>query len=158
MRILNLKDAQKQYGKFSMPGFRSGSMVKKLIACMYYFFVLVLFVMSVVATVKYDFADTRDVILAIVVELLILAIMLTPVVVIGFSDYYDWRGIKLFIIILGSICVLHAVASYCTSLFSDEFINSSKHSVSEPAIVSDGAEGTSDAEIDEEIVKENTED
>ena len=142
-----------------MPGFRSGSMVKKLVACMYYFFVLVLFVVSIVFTVKYDFNDTRDFILAIVVELLILAMLLTPVIVIGLSDYYDWHGIKLFVIIMGTICVLYTVANYSTTLFSDEFINSANPSVSDVQSTSDGNKVGSDSNIiDDDIINEHVED
>jgi len=157
MRILNTRDAQRQYSKFSMPGFRSGSIIKKLIACMYYLLVLVFLVVSVARTVSYDFADARDVIVTIIIELFILLVFLTPVIAIGFSDYYDWHGIKLFVIIMGSICVFYTAAVYCSTLVSDDLINSSKPQVSEVGTSSDADKGNSDATIiDGEIIEENT--
>ena len=55
MRILNTKDAQKKYSKFSMPGFRSGSVIKRVIACMYYFFVIYFAINSIRFTLKADY-------------------------------------------------------------------------------------------------------
>ena len=154
MRILNLSDAQKQYGKFSMPGFRSGSILKKCIACLYYFYIIVLFAMSIVAVINYDFADARDIILTIALELVIIVMLIAPVVIIGFSDYYDWHGIKLFLIIISTWCVLLTLANFLSTMFSDEFIKSTYPSESNVEIMSDGeVNNQSDGiKIDDDII------
>ena len=62
--------------------------------------------------------------LLIAVELVILAIFLTPVVAIGFSEHYDWHGIKLFLIIMVPICVLFTLGQWLCTLFSIQYIES----------------------------------
>ncbi len=156
MRILNTKDYNKHSGKFSLPGFRTGSLFKKIIACFYYVLVLVFAVNSIRLTVSGDFGNGMDVFLAIVVELIIIMILVAPVIVIGFSDHYDWHGIKLFLIIMVSWCVLFTAAQFVSTLFSEEFINSTNSYSG----TSDEQPGQSSGEnvnpeIDEGIIKDN---
>ncbi len=159
MRVLNTRDNQKNYSKFSLPGFRSGSFTKKLIACMYYLSVLFFAVYSIWLTVSADFANAGDVFLAVILELLIVLILLTPVIAVGFSDYYDWHGIKLVLIILISWCVIFTAANYLSSLFSDEFIRSTNSSVSTEQIPSDSSvkEPSGGPVVDDDIIKDNIE-
>lgn len=157
MRILNTKEAEKKYGRFSLPGFRSGSVIKRIIACLYYFFVLVFAVNSIRLTTSGTFGNSTDVFLALVVEFIIILILLVPVIAIGFSDYYDWHGIKLFLIIMVSWCVLFTAAQYLSTMFSQEFINSTNGVIETKEQTSGGA--TSDAEpgieIDGDIIIDN---
>lgn len=157
MRILNTKDCNKHSGKFSLPGFRTGSFFKKIIACFYYVLVLVFAINSVRITVSGDFGGGTDIFLAVVVELLIVLILITPVIAIGFSDYYDWHGIKLFLIILVSWCVLFTAAQFVSTLFSESFINSTNSSFtgSVGKVVSDGTQDNVNMEIDKDIIKDN---
>lgn len=157
MRILNLSDAAKQYSKFSIPGFRSGSLIKKLIACMYYFSVIFFLISSIVMTVSADISCFTDVILSVVVILIIFLILVSPVIIIGFSDYYDWHGIKLFLIIMVSWCVLFTAANYVSSCFSPEFIKSTKPTKSHSQTNSDGDEksDSSPTKIDSDIIIDN---
>lgn len=152
MRILNLRDADKKYRKFSLPGFRSGSIIKKIIAFLYYFFVLILLINSISETVSYDFIHTSDVVLAVIVELLIFFILLAPVIAIGFSDYYDWHGIKLFLIIMVSWCALFTIASYVSTFFSEDFIGSNELISETESINESGAEST---ELDSDLINDN---
>lgn len=157
MRILNLREAEKKYGRFSLPGFRSGSVIKKIIACIYYFFILVFTVNSIMTTVSADFANTSDVVLAIIVELVIVLIMLTPVVALGFSDYYDLRGIKLFLTIMISWCILFTVAQFLSTMFSQDFINSTNGVVTTKETESSGEDSAAmpGIEIDDDIIINN---
>lgn len=157
MRILNTKDAHKKYSKFCLPGFRSGSVVKKIIACMYYFFVLFFAINSIRFTLKADFVGANDVFLAIIVELIIVLIMLAPVIIIGMSDHYDWHGIKLVLIILIAWCVLFTAAQFVSTLFSEEFINSTNSNSSHDVIPSDSinSDAQSDIRIDNDIIIDN---
>lgn len=158
MRILNTKDYKKNYSRFSMPGFRSGSLLKRIVACFYYFFVLLFAINSIRLTVSGDFGGAYDVFLAIVVEAIIILILLVPVLVIGFSDYYDLHGIKLFLIIAVSWCVLFTAAQFVSTLFSDEFIKSTNvYSESESTVPSSAPDETENVktEIDKDIIKDN---
>ena len=157
MRVLNTKDYNKHSGKFSLPGFRTGSFFKKIVACLYYVLILVFAINSIRITVSGDFGGGTDIFLAVVVELLIVLILVTPVIAIGFSDYYDWHGIKLFLIILVSWCVLFTAAQFVSTLFSNDFINSTNSSFTGSAgeVMSDGMEDNINTEIDKNIIKDN---
>lgn len=156
MRILNTKDYNKHGGKFSLPGFRTGSLIKKLIACFYYVLILVFAVNSIRLTVSGDFGSGTDIFLAVVVELLIILILVAPVIVIGFSNHYDWHGIKLVLIILVSWCVLFTAAQFVSTLFSDEFINSTNsYSESESQQTPQSSGENINTEIDKDIIKDN---
>lgn len=154
MRILNLQDPAKQYSKFSVPGFRSGSFIKKIIAVMYYFSVVLFTILSIYQTVSADFYDARDIILAVVVELIILLILVVPIIIVGFSDYYDWHGIKLFLIIMVSWCILFTAANYVCTLFSDDFIKSTNPTKSSVEVLSDGVKKnqSDETKIDDDII------
>ena len=157
MRILNTKEAEKKYGRFSLPGFRSGSIIKRIIACFYYFSVLIFAVNSIRLTVSGSFGGGADIFLALVVELLIILILLTPVIAIGFSDYYEWHGIKLFLIIMVSWCVLFTGAQFLSTMFSQEFINSTNGVIETKEAESDGAKSDAEpgTEIDGDIIMDN---
>ena len=155
MRILNTKDAQKKYSKFSMPGFRSGSVIKRVIACMYYFFIIYFAINSIRLTLKADYVGAYDIFLAVIVELIIVAILAAPVIVIGFSDHYDWHGIKLFLIIIVSWCVLFTAAQFVSTLFSDEFIRSTNGGTSNTEINQTSSDAESDTRIDNDIIIDN---
>ncbi len=134
-----------------MPGFRSGSVIKKILAFLYYFFVLILFINSVTGTLSYDFVHTSDIAFAVIVELLIIMILVAPIIVIGFSDYYDWHGIKLFLIIMVSWCALFTVALYASTFFSEDFIGA-KEIISTSTDNKDSAEST---ELDSDLINDN---
>ncbi len=155
MRILNTKDAQKKYSKFSMPGFRSGSVIKRVIACMYYFFVIYFAINSISFTFKADYVGAYDIFLAVIVELIIVSILVAPVIVIGFSDHYDWHGIKLVLIILVSWCILFTAAQFVSTLFSEEFINSTNRGTSNTEIDTTTSDAQSDPRIDNDIIIDN---
>ncbi len=156
MRILNTKDFNKHSGKFSLPGFRTGSLIKKLIACFYYVLILVFAINSIRLTVSGDFGSGIDIFLAVVVELLIILILVAPVIVIGFSDHYDWHGIKLVLIILVSWCVLFTAAQFVSTFFSEEFINSTNsYSESYKEQSSESSGENVNTEIDKDIIKDN---
>lgn len=157
MRTLNTKDTRHNYKSFSWPGFRSGSLMKKIIACFYYLSVIFFTVYSVWLTLSADFANGKDIILTLVLELIIVLIMMSPVIAIGFSDHYDWHGIKLVLIILLSWCVLFTVANYISTLFSPEFINSTNSNGSLGDVTSDGnvLAGETDPQIDDDIIIDN---
>ncbi len=158
MRVLNTRD-KKTYSKFSVPGFRTGSLVKKIIACFYYLSVLFFTVYSLWFTLSGDFANGFDVILAVIVELLIVGILIAPVIALGFSDYYDWHGIKLVLIVLISWCVLFTAANYVSSFFSSEFINSTNMGTTTEEILSDSSSQNEKEEplVDNDIIKDNIE-
>lgn len=120
----NRRTNVKEYSRFSVPGFRSGSIIKKFIAIMYYCTVFV-GMCSIIATyASGDFSGAGDVLIFISVILVILAIFLTPVIVIGFSDHYDWHGIKLLLLILTPWCILFTLGNYLSTLFSESYIYS----------------------------------
>ena len=120
----NRRSNAKEYSRFSVPGFRSGSIVKKFIAVMYYCIVFVSMCRIIATYVGGDFSGAGDVFVFLGVILVLLAIFLTPVVVIGFSDHYDWHGIKLVLLILTPWCVLFTLGNYLSTLFSEGFIYS----------------------------------
>ena len=157
MRTLNTKDANRKYKTFSWPGFRSGSLVKKIIACFYYLSVIFFTVYSVWLTLSADFANGKDIFLTLILEFIIVLIMMSPVVAIGFSDHYDWHGIKLVLIILLSWCVLFTMANYISTLFSPEFINSTNSGDMVGDVSSDGTVSgdDSDLQIDDDIIIDN---
>lgn len=157
MRILNTKETSRKYRIFSWPGFRSGSLAKKIVACIYYLSVIFFVVYSVWLTLSADFANGKDVFLTLVLEFIIVLIMMSPVIVIGFSDHYDWHGIKLVLIILLSWCVLFTMANYISTLFSPEFINSTNSGSSVGEVTSAGSSSVDDADpkIDDDIIIDN---
>ncbi len=125
MRVLNTNiNPNKKYSRFTVPGFRSGSTFKRIVAMFYYFFVLIFMCVLTTTFADGDFSGAGDVLLLIAVELVVLAIFLTPVVAIGFSEHYDWHGIKLFLIIMVPICVLFTLGQWLCTLFSIEYIES----------------------------------
>ena len=125
MRVLNTNiNPNKKYSRFAVPGFRSGSTFKRIVAMFYYFFVLIFMCVLTSSFADGDFSGAGDALLLIAVELVILAIFLTPVVAIGFSEHYDWHGIKLFLIIMVPICVLFTLGQWLCTLFSIQYIES----------------------------------
>ena len=134
MRTLNTNvKHRKQNSKFSLPGFRSGSIVKKFFAILYYCYAVVSIIKWIASFIQGDFSGAGDVFGFIIVGLAIIAVFLTPVIAIGVSDYYDWHGIKLFLIIKVAICIFSTVAIFCTNLFSMQYIES----VTGPSVTSD---------------------
>ena len=159
MRVLNtnLNQRQKKYSRFSVPGFRSGSLVKKIIAMAYYCFVVVFMCTLTLTFAKGDFSGVGDVLLLALVELVILAIITTPIIVIGFSDHYDWHGIKLFLLIMVPICVLWTLGQWLCTLFSMPYIesvNPSERRIEE--VIETDEDAASDATIDAGVVDEES--
>lgn len=125
MRVLNTNvNHNKKYSRFAVPGFRSGSLFKRIVALFYYCFVLIFMCVLTINFASGDFSDAGDVLLLIAVELVILAVFLTPVVAIGLSDHYDWHGIKLFLVIMIPVCVFITLGQWMCTLFSIEYIES----------------------------------
>jgi len=155
MRVLNTKDINRKYSKFSMPGFRSGSLIKRMVALFYYIFILAFTVNSIRITLSGDFGSGFDIFLAVVVELLIVSILLVPVLAIGFSDHYDWHGIKLFLIIMFSWCVLFTAAQFVSTMFSKEFINSTISPANNSQSISSDASYENNTEIDKDVIIDN---
>ncbi|MBQ4631593.1 MAG: hypothetical protein IJB70_11485 [Clostridia bacterium] len=125
VRTLNTNAKAKQsYSKFEMPGFRSGSIVKKFFALLYYCYAGFSIIKWIAAFLQGDFSGASDVFGFIIVGLAIIAVFLVPVIAIGVSNYYDWHGIKLFLIIMTAICVLSTVAIFSTNLFSKQYVES----------------------------------
>lgn len=120
----NRKTNVKEYSRFSVPGFRSGSIIKKFIAVMYYCTVFISMCTIVTTYLSGEFSGAADVALFVAVSLIILMIFLTPVIVIGFSDHFDWRGIKLLLLILTPWCILFTLGNYLSTLFSESYIYS----------------------------------
>lgn len=142
MRTLNTNvKYRKQNSIFSLPGFRSGSIVKKFFALLYYCFAAVSYVKWFISWIGGDFSGAGDIFGFILLALMILGVFLTPVIVIGVSDHYDWHGIKLFLIVMISVCALSTVALFSTSLFSNEYYESVTGPVEEN--VTDGIEDSS---------------
>ena len=156
MRVLNtnLNQRQKKYSRFSVPGFRSGSIIKKLIATVYYCFIVVFMCTLTFTFAKGDFSGIGDVLLLVAVELVIFGIIATPVIVIGFSDHYDWHGIKLFLMIMVPICVLWTLGQWLCTMFSMPYIesvNPAERRIEE--IVETEETAGSDASIDASVVE-----
>lgn len=156
MRVLNTNVNQrpKKYSRFSVPGFRSGSIIKKLIATVYYCFVVVFMCTLTFTFSKGDFSGVGDVLLLIAVEVVIFGIVATPVIAIGFSDHYDWHGIKLFLIIIVPICVLWTLGQWMCTLFSMQYIesvNPTERRIEEVVDTDESAQ--SDATIDAGVVE-----
>lgn len=125
MRVLNTNiRQQRKFSRFAVPGFRSGSVFKRIVAMLYYCFTLIFMCVLTINFASGDFANAGDVILLVAVELVILAIFLTPVIAIGFSDHYDWHGIKLFLVIMIPLCVLFTLGQWMCTLFSITYIES----------------------------------
>ena len=125
MRVLNTNlNSTKKYSRFCLPGFRSGSLFKRIVALFYYFFVLIFMCVLTVTYCKGTFSGAGDVFTLILTELIILAIFLTPVIAIGYSDHFDWHGIKLFLIIMVPWCVLFTLGNWVGTLFSMSYIES----------------------------------
>lgn len=156
MRVLNtnINQRQKKYSRFSLPGFRSGSLIKKLIATCYYCFMVVFMCTLTFTFGKGDFSGVGDVLLLIGVELVILGIIAAPVLAIGFSDHYDWHGIKLFLIVMVPVCVLWTMGQWMCTLFSMEYIESVNPTERRIEEIKETDESAgSDAVIDAEIVE-----
>ncbi len=125
MRVLNTNiDPSKQFRRFSLPGFRSGSMFKKTVALFYYFSVLIFMCSITITYMGGKLTGVRDVLVLVAVELSILLTLLTPVIAIGYSNYYDWHGIKLFLIIMVPICIFSTLGQWLSTMFSIEYIES----------------------------------
>ncbi|MBE7050801.1 MAG: hypothetical protein E7394_08605 [Ruminococcaceae bacterium] len=137
----NRKTNVKEYSRFSVPGFRSGSIIKKFIAIMYYCTVFVSMCSIVTTYLSGDFSGASDVALFVAVSLIILLIFLTPVIVIGFSDHFDWRGIKLVLLILTPWCVLFTLGNYLSTLFSESYIYSVNPSQQNIETTEDSSDG-----------------
>lgn len=137
----NRKTNVKEYSRFSVPGFRSGSIIKKFIAIMYYCTVFVSMCSIVITYLSGDFSGASDVALFVAVSLIILLIFLTPVIVIGFSDHFDWRGIKLVLLILTPWCVLFTLGNYLSTLFSESYIYSVNPSQQNIETTEDSSDG-----------------
>lgn len=148
MRTLNTNvKHNKQNTKFAMPGFRSGSIVKKFFALLYYCFAIYKIIDWVIFFSKGDFNGGMDIFAFVFVAVMIIAVFLVPVVVIGVSNYYDWHGIKQFMIIMVSICIISTVAVFTTNMFSKQYINSLMPPVTQSQ--EDGkAEDTIDSALD----------
>lgn len=154
MRILNTDLKNTKIGKFTLPGFRSGSVLKKIIACLYYFSVMIFMIVYTITFIKKaNFAAGYDLVFFALSLLLLFAIFLTPVIAIGLSDYYDWHGIKLFLIIMISWCILYTACMWIGTLFSDEFLNSVNSSDS--ITVNTEKSDNKPADIDSEIINKN---
>ena len=148
MRTINTnkKTNAKKYSRFSVPGFRSDSIIKKFIAIMYYCTGLVRMCSIIMTYLSGEFSGAGDVVLFVAVSLIILMIFLTPVIVIGFSDHYDWRGIKLLLLILTPWCILFTLGNYLSTLFSKSYI----YSVNPAMQNIETTEVSSDAEMSDE--------
>ena len=154
MRVLNTNTQPKtNFGRFAIPGFRSGSTVKKVIALMYYFFVLILMLTITFAYLSGEFDGGRDVLAFVATILIIFAILITPILAIGFSDYYDWHGIRLFLVIMVPFCVLFTLGNYVGTMFSETYINSINPQAF-PAQTDVVSESDAETTLDTEIVKE----
>ncbi len=125
MRVLNTNiDPSKKFKRFSIPGFRSGSLFKKIVALLYYFFVLIFMCSLTVSFADGKFSGVGDVLVLIAVELSILLVFLTPIVAIGYSNHFDWHGIKLFLIIMVPVCIFSTLGQWLCTLFSMQYIES----------------------------------
>ena len=125
MRVLNTNiDPIKQFKRFTFPGFRSGSVIKGIIASVYYFFVLVFMCSITITYLSGKFSGAKDVLVFIAVELSLLAMFLSPVIAIGYSRHFGWNGIRLFLIIMVPICVFSTLGNYLSTLFSTQYIES----------------------------------
>lgn len=154
MRILNTDLKNTKIGRFTLPGFRSGSVLKKIIACLYYFSVMIFMIVYTITFIKKaNFAAGYDWVFFALSLLLLLAIFLTPVIAIGLSDYYDWHGIKLFLIIMVAWCVLYTACIWVGTLFSDEFLSSVNSSDS--ITVNTEKSDNKSADIDNEVINKN---
>ncbi len=142
----NRKTNVKEYSIFSVPGFRSGSIIKKFIAVMYYCTVFISMCTIVTTYLSGEFSGALDVLLFVAVSLIILLIFLTPVIVIGFSDHFDWRGIKLLLLILTPWCILFTLGNYLSTLFSEDYI----YSVNPAMQNIETTKGSSEDEISDE--------
>jgi MFS family permease len=155
MRVLNTKDTNKKFKTFSLPGFRSGSLVKKIIACLYYLSVIFFAIYSISFTLTADYSSPMDVFLTVILEIVIVLILIAPVIVVGFSDHYDWHGIKLVLIILVLWCVLFTLANYISTLFSTEYIDSTNSDEKSEEVSSDSYNDVEqNLEIDDDIIKD----
>lgn len=158
MRILNTdaKSARK-LSRFSVPGFRSGSLPKKIIACIYYCFVFFNVIVNGIRTAfQMNFQGGGDVFLFILFMLFALGAFLAPVIIIGISDYYDIHGIKLVLAVVALMSVCMTCAMFVSSYFSDSLkgINTElEQSVSE----SEQTAEEETTELENELVKENIE-
>lgn len=152
MRILNTNETtKKSFSKFELPGFRSGSIVKKFIAIMYYVFVVVFMINMVHQYSKGDFTSWVDIVAFVNMMVLFLLVFLTPVICVGMSNHYDLHGIKLFLAIMVPLCLIITLNNFNMSLFSKEYIES----ISKDTIVTDtlsDSSAQSDISIDKEII------
>ncbi len=125
MRVLNTNiDPRKKFRRFSLPGFRSGSTFKKVIALLYYFSVIAFMTRLTIEYSGGDFKGAGDVLILALIELSLLCMFLTPVVLIGLSNHYDWHGIKLFIIVMVPVCLFSTLGQWLGTYFSKQYIES----------------------------------
>jgi len=160
MSTLNTKsENNKKISRFSVPGFRSGSFIKKLIACVYYCFVFFYVIVNGCRTaLQMDFQGATDVFLFVMFLLFAVGAFMAPVIIMGISDYYDIHGIKLILAIVALMSVCMTCAMFVSSYFSDELkgINTElEQSVSESSQNSSESEPT--PELENALVKENIE-
>ena len=160
MRTLNTKaESNRKLSRFSLPGFRSGSLIKKIIACVYYCFVFFNVIVNGFRTaLQMDFQGGSDVILFVLFMLFAIGAFIAPVIVIGVSDYYDIHGIKLILAVVALMSVCMTCAMFVSSYFSDTLkgINTElDQSVSES--VKNGQETEADPELENALIKENIE-
>ena len=154
MRVLNTNTQPKtSFGRFAIPGFRSGSNVKKVIALMYYCFVVIATFSITFTYLSGDFSGGGDILAFVATILIVFAILITPVLAVGFSDYYDWHGIRLFLVIMVPFCVLFTLGNFVGTLFSETYINSINPGAI-PAETEPVAQSDAETTLDAEIVKE----
>ena len=155
MRTLNTRaEATKKISRFSLPGFRSDSLPKKIIACIYYCFVFFYVIVNGIRTaLQMNFQGGGDVVLFVLFMLFAVAAFLAPVIVMGISDYYDIHGIKLFLAIVALMSFCMTCSMFVSSYFSDGLKGIQteiEQSVSKP-------EESETPELENELVKENIE-
>ena len=147
MRVLNTNIyPSKKFKRFTWPGFRSGSTFKRIVAMFYYFFVFI-FMCSV--TVNYaggKFSGTSDILVLIGVELSLLLMFLSPVIALGYSEHFNWHGIKLFLIIMVAFCFFSTLGNWLSTLFSIEYTESVNPSEKQIEEVSDALSDSASSE------------
>ncbi|MBQ4526688.1 MAG: hypothetical protein II998_01310 [Clostridia bacterium] len=157
VRILNT-DVKKQqsYSKFQVPGFRSGSIIKKFFALLYYCVAASSVISMTVTYIKGDFTGMGDVMTLIAAELLVIAVFLTPVLAIGFSNHYGWHGPKLFLIIMIPVCILGTMASYVSTLFSLEYMYSVNPALKRNVSLDESSDSSADANLSSDATREQS--
>ncbi len=153
MRILNTNaENNKKISRFRLPGFRSGSLAKKIIACVYYCFVFFNVIVNGFRTaLQMDFQGGADVCLFALFMIFALAAFLAPVIIVGISDYYDIHGIKLVLAVVALMSVCMTCAMFVSSYFSDS-LKGIDVEISDPVNESESGDNR---EIENELVEEN---